>query len=498
MSASAVLCLFPCLLVPVLNLELNIVHQNDIHSRFVPAAGNGGRCKEGLACYGGFARIKAYIDEVKSTEKNVLNLNAGDNYQGTVWYTLYKGPLLAFVANTLDYDAMALGNHEFDDGPAGLRPFLKAVEFPVLAANVNATAEPLINGLFLPYVVVNVDGRHVGIIGFLTPDTESLANPGPTIKFEDEVTVLNKTAQFLTRQGVDIIIALGHSGWETDVDIAEMVPNIDVVVGGHTNEFLYNGVPPDPEDVAELDGPYPTVVKNLVTGDKVPVVQCFKRGKYICRLRVKFDEKGKAVFWEGQPVILGPDRPSGDVLLADVLSVIPFENRIYFVDLKGSTIKKILEFSVSNHFNQGGGFLQVSGFRIVYDLLRPKNQRLISVEARCKRCSLTDDQYESVEDDKIYTVAMSKFLYKGGDFYSMIEEEAVSFVDSGNSIEDDPITDTASAKPRHPDFEFLIPFIRFMRDGIDYGNLERRIVYISQHPPQEHDPIPSSRRRRRR
>lgn len=134
-----------------------------------------------------------------------------------------------------------MGNHEFDDGVDGLIPFLNNVTFPVLAANLNLTNEPELDATPLAKsTVLNVNGTSVGIIGYLTPDTKSLATTGYVI-FEDEIEAVSAEAKRLKENGVNILIALGHSGFTKDQEIAAAVEDIDLVIGGHTNTFLYNG-----------------------------------------------------------------------------------------------------------------------------------------------------------------------------------------------------------------------------------------------------------------
>ncbi|OWK02032.1 NT5E, partial [Cervus elaphus hippelaphus] len=139
---------------------------------------------------------------------------------------------------------MALGNHEFDNGVEGLiNPLLKEAKFPILSANIKAKG-PLaskISGLYLPYKILSVGEEVVGIVGYTSKETPFLSNPGPNLVFEDEIAALQPEVDKLKTLNVNKIIALGHSGFEVDKLIAQKVKGVDVVVGGHTNTFLYTG-----------------------------------------------------------------------------------------------------------------------------------------------------------------------------------------------------------------------------------------------------------------
>ncbi|XP_013921664.1 PREDICTED: snake venom 5'-nucleotidase-like, partial [Thamnophis sirtalis] len=168
----------------------------------------------------------------------------------------------------------ALGNHEFDNGWNGLLdPLLKNVNFSILSANIKSKAPNTTNisQYVFPYKIIKVGSEKVGIIGYTTKETPVLSNPGPGLEFKDEVEELQDQANKLTTLGVNKIIALGHSGFKEDQRIAQKVKGIDVVIGGHTNTFLYTGNPPSNEVPA---GNYP-FMQLSDDGRKVPVVQAY-------------------------------------------------------------------------------------------------------------------------------------------------------------------------------------------------------------------------------
>ncbi|KAK9956332.1 hypothetical protein ABG768_014074 [Culter alburnus] len=282
--------------------ELTLLHTNDVHARVEETNKDSGKCSK-APCFAGVARRFTKIKEVRAKEKNVLLLDAGDQFQGTVWFNFYKGAEAAHFMNKLGYDAMALGNHEFDNGVDGLvKPFLQEVKCTVLSANIKAdqTIAPRISGYYLPYKIFNVNSEKVGVVGYTSVETPALSIPGPHLQFEDEVTALQNQVDKLTALGVNKIIALGHSGFDVDKNIAKKVRGVDVVIGGHTNTFLYTGDPPSTEVPA---GPYPLMVESE-DGRRVPVVQAYAFGKYLGFLKVIFDSNGNVVNFAGNPILL--------------------------------------------------------------------------------------------------------------------------------------------------------------------------------------------------
>ncbi|XP_030627986.1 5'-nucleotidase [Chanos chanos] len=297
--------------------ELTLLHTNDVHARVDQTSKDSSKCTEPSSCFAGVARRYTKIEEIRNREKNVLLLDAGDQFQGTVWFNHYKGAEAAYFMNKLGYDAMALGNHEFDNGVEGLiKPFLQEVNFTVLSANIKAdqTIAPQISGYYLPYKIFNVNSEKVAVIGYTSAETPALSLPGPHLKFDDEVSALQKQVDKILTLGVNKIIALGHSGFTVDKEIAAKVKGVDVVIGGHTNTFLYTGDPPSSEVPA---GPYPFIV-TANDGTKVPVVQAYAFGKYLGYLKVTFDDNGNVLRSTGNPILLDSSIKEDQFIRADV------------------------------------------------------------------------------------------------------------------------------------------------------------------------------------
>ncbi|KAM9156279.1 5'-nucleotidase [Pangshura tecta] len=302
--------------------QLTLLHTNDVHARVEQTSSDSGKCQSRtrgrpLDCYGGVARRYTKVREIRATHPNVLLLDAGDQYQGTVWFSYFKGREVVRFMNLLGYDAMALGNHEFDNGLDGLLdPLLKNVNFSILSANIQASRSiaPRIAGYFQPYKILHVGSEKIGIVGYTTKETSFLSNPGKDIYFEDEIEALQPHVDKLTTLGVNKIIALGHSGFTVDQKIAQKVRGVDVVIGGHTNTFLYTGPPPSSEMPA---GNYPFLVKSD-DGRQVPVVQAYAFGKYLGYLNVTFDDQGNVIKTSGNPILLNSSIPEDRVLKEEV------------------------------------------------------------------------------------------------------------------------------------------------------------------------------------
>lgn len=296
--------------IPLDNFKLLIVHTNDMHSRFNQTSKTSGVCSPKDSangeCYGGFARVSEAVTLARSRSKRTntpcLFLIAGDIYQGTLAYTVYKWKIVSKLTNMLKPDAMSLGNHEFDDGVDGLVPFINEATFPVVASNLDLSKEKRLDIPNLKKsVVFDLDGVKVAVIGYVTPETKFISQ-AEDVNFLDEVASINAEVENLKARDPDIkiFIALGHSGFEMDKKIAANVPDIDAVIGGHTNTFLYSGSRPDSEDP---EGIYPTYVTQQ-SGRRVPVVQAYAYTKYLGQLSLGFDSMGEVTNAIGNPLLL--------------------------------------------------------------------------------------------------------------------------------------------------------------------------------------------------
>ncbi|CAH1776837.1 unnamed protein product [Owenia fusiformis] len=295
-----------CICTCTVGFELTILHTNDCHAHIEEFNKYGGICsdsdKEANKCFGGVARRATAVAEIRDRHDNVLLLDAGDQFQGTVWFYAFEGLATAQFMNDMQYDAMALGNHEFDNHLEGLIPFINNVTFPILAANIDASDEPTFQGLVKKSTVLTVAGEKIGVVGYLTSEMPALSQRFGKLKFLDEVSTIQAEVDRLTAQGINKIIALGHSGYKTDKEIAKQVTGVDLVIGGHTNNFLYNG-PLLTEGPEKIEDTYPVVVTQD-SGSQALVVQDYYYGKYLGYLNLVFDDNGVVTSYNGNPILL--------------------------------------------------------------------------------------------------------------------------------------------------------------------------------------------------
>ncbi len=460
--------------------NLTILHTNDFHARFEPISKYDSTCRaednEAGECFGGSARLATAIAEARARSENPVLLDGGDQFQGTIFYTYYKGRMAAEMMNTLGYDAMTVGNHEFDDGPDVLREFAGMLDFPILLANADLSGEPELKEEIVKSAIIEKNGEKLGLIGLAPQNTHELASPGDNIIFTDPVGAVQAEVDRLTGEGVNKIIVLSHSGYNIDLNIASNTTGVDVIVGGHSNTRLEAG-----DNTAA--GSYPTMV-----GDTA-VVQAYAYGKYLGELNVTFDDDGKVVSAAGAPILLdasvaedeavkariteaaapldeirnrvvaqaaapingdravcrtsecemgnlvadatldrvkaqgveiafmngGGLRASidkGEVTMGEVLTVLPFQNTLSTFSVTGATMIEALENGVSDIEGGAGRFPQVAGMSFTYDLTAPAGSRVREVMVGG----------EPIYPKRKYFVASNNFLRNGGDGYSMFKD----------------------------------------------------------------------------
>ncbi|XP_030032452.1 apyrase isoform X1 [Manduca sexta] len=291
---------------PVCAQELfpvNILHYNDFHARFVETSPSGTICNPDVApCIGGFARLTTLVRQRLAAEPDSLLLNGGDSFQGTIWYNILRWNVTQEFMNLIPHTAHVLGNHEFDNGIEGVVPYLEHLNSPVVTANIIDDDEPTIQGLYEPSIIVERNGRKIGIIGVIISSTDNLASTG-RLRFTDEVETVRAEAQKLHDQGVRIIIVLSHSGIDIDSEIAlHGGPHIDIIVGGHSHTLLFNGEPPENSGFSPR-GPYPVVIEQ--NGRPVLIVQAAAHTQYLGEIKLFFDDEGNLLRWDGHPHFIG-------------------------------------------------------------------------------------------------------------------------------------------------------------------------------------------------
>ncbi|RVE45432.1 hypothetical protein evm_009867 [Chilo suppressalis] len=287
--------------------ELLILHNNDMHARFEQTSQLSGTCttvdRDAGKCYGGFPRVAHVVKEARKAAASgegppVLYLNAGDTYTGTAWFTIYKWKIAAEFLNALQPDAVCLGNGDLNKKSTKQSPLLENINSPILATNVIINSGP-INGNIKRSIVLDVKGKKIGLVGYLTPVSRLLENPG-VIEYVDEVIALQEEVDKLKNINVNIIIAIGHSTIEKDLEIAKEVDGIDLVIGGHKNIYYWTGENAEPE-LPKHEKP---IVITQPSGRTVPVFQSYSYNKYLGKLIVKFNSNGEIVDFTSNPILL--------------------------------------------------------------------------------------------------------------------------------------------------------------------------------------------------
>lgn len=450
--------------------SLTILHTNDTHAHL-----------------DGVARRATLVKQIKKEVgiDNVLLLDAGDVFSGTPYFTIYKGSADVRFMNYIGYDAMTIGNHEFDLGPEVLANFIGKARFPVLCANFDFSKEEPLKDSVKNWVIIEKGNEKYGVFGLTTPETAEISSPGKNIVIRDYMDVAESIVKEMESAGIDKIIALTHIGWDNDVQLAREVEGIDIIVGGHSHT---------------LPNPYPMVVAD----DSTPtvVVQANEYGNYLGRLDVIFSETGVIQSWKGslipvdnkvpeenlckikledykKPVTrlmntavgesltdLDGDRnrvrsqetnlgnliadamlekakivnatiaiqngggirasiPKGKITLGQIMTVLPFGNYLVTVDVTGQQIIEALENGVSQVKDLAGRFPQVSGLRFTWDPNAEPGKRIVSVEVKNP-----DGTYQPIDTSKQYRVVTNNFLAQGGDGYTALQK-GTNFINLG-------------------------------------------------------------------
>ncbi len=280
-------------------LKLGVLHVNDTHGHLLPFRLHG---EDGWA---GFARLRVAIQRQRAdTGYYWLTLHAGDAFQGTPLSNMLTGFLDIECLNQMGFDAMCLGNHEFDFGYELIRGRLADANFAMLSANVidRERGTPVA----APYVILRRGDYRIGVIGLTTETLPLETNP----KIQDRILayhaipVAKQLAGYLRCVGCDVVIVLAHEGYNRDIELARNVPDVDVVVGGHSHTFLTE----------------PTVVDGGA-GRSVIVTQDGCYGENLGVLKLTFtrdtpEQRFRLAAHEGAFVAQKPTEPQDDGLLA--------------------------------------------------------------------------------------------------------------------------------------------------------------------------------------
>lgn len=479
--------------------RLTLLHVNDIHSRHEPVDSRSLTCKPGGRpdCFGGTARLAAALfaerDAAVAAGREVMLLDAGDQFQGSLYYTAWHGEVELAVMHAFGTEAMTVGNHEFDNGPEVLGRFVDRAKFPILSANIDCSAEPSLAGKLHPSIMLERAGMKIGVVGLTTTLTAATSSPGPTVTFLPPRPALEREAAALRAQGAKFVIALSHLGVAEDHAIAGQVPGVSVIVGGHSHTVLS-------DTEAERQGPAHALVSGPNGASVIVQAGCFAR--YFGRLDLDLDENGAILAVAGDTRHVGLDLPehpgvaaivagytmqldavrhrvvghapdaidistcrisectlgnfvadailasvqgadvalynggglrtglpAGDITIGDVLSVMPFGNTVATVQVTGDDLKAAL---VNGLSRAGvGGFPQVAGMRITWNPLAAPTERLRTVQIRQK-----DGSFAPLDPQRSYLLVTNNFLRTGGDGYIVLRDQGQNAYDTGPGVDE--------------------------------------------------------------
>lgn len=222
--------------------QLVILHTNDTHSTIMPVnALLPDTMKAGRA--GALRRI-VMLKEERGKNPDLLLFDSGDFFQGSAYYTLFKGDVEIGLMNRMGYDAVTIGNHEFDFGMEEMARVFRLATFPIVCANYDFTGTPC-EGLVKPYIIIKRNGIKIGVFG-VSPKLEGLVSPKNCVgvKYLDPAKVALETASMLKKEKkCDVVICLSHLGWKSNrgEDDQYMIAgsrDIDLVLGGHTHSYF--------------------------------------------------------------------------------------------------------------------------------------------------------------------------------------------------------------------------------------------------------------------
>ena len=447
-----------------------ILHTNDLHGHITSWQGWEGELAGKTV--GGMDRLASVVQQIRGAigASNVLLLDAGDTLGDTMIADETKGKTIIEVMNTIGYNAMVVGNHEPDFTARVLKQRVAEAKFPVLAANIIETR----TGKFFtqPFIIKDVNGIRVGILGIAypnTPFTTAKMNV-QDLEFRDAVATVRSFIPKLKTAGAQIVIVLSHYGLSSDIKLAQQVPGIDIIVGGHSHNRMKNALREHNtlivqagahgSDVGRLDL---EVVKGKIVGhqhrlitldnaviprdpqvgsliDRALATHATKLNEYLAETRTplsraqtiagetprKRDQESLAdsLFadiirekTQADVVILpglgyGVAIGAGKITANDLRNLIPHDSKTVTMTLTGDQIKEILEQSLENTYTDDpkqkvGGIVQVSGITFKYNAAGSYPQRLIAVRVNGAPLVM----------DRTYKIATNSLLAQGGHHY---------------------------------------------------------------------------------
>jgi 2',3'-cyclic-nucleotide 2'-phosphodiesterase (5'-nucleotidase family) len=436
-------------------LDADLLHVTllQINDHYVLEPVDGGR-------RGGMARLATLVRDLKRENPNTIFALAGDTLSPSVESALMRGAQMVAALNAIGLDFATFGNHEFDFGPEVLRERMKESKFRWLSANVVDRRSGQAFGGASAEVLVTLGGVRVGLFGLTTAQAAQTSRPGPDVTFAQPVTAAKDVAARLRAQGASIVVAVTHVTMAEDKAIAAAA-DVDVILGGHEHEPLVAEEGKTLITKAGSDARYLVQVDVWLTREgrlverswrfrevsrriePDPAVAALVRD-YARRLDRELDAVvGKStVPLEARSATLRTEEtnlsdfvadalrerlgtdvavinggairtnrtvPPGPLTRRDVLSLLPFTDMVVKLEMRGADLRAALEHGLTQTDRVGGGFLQLSGARVVWDPRLAPGRRIVDVSVTGK----------PLADDAVYTVAVPGYLVRGGDGYTV-------------------------------------------------------------------------------
>ncbi len=449
---------------------LTILHTNDIHGRLLPL--NYKNSKEKV---GGAARRAQLINKIRNSNKNVMVLDAGDSFQGSLFFNLFKGKAGLEIFEKIDYDTVELGNHEFDNGIEELKKLIMDADYPYICSNLVFNNDEQLDKRVKDYVIKDYNGFKVGVIGVITPEVVSLSKANLDITVEDPVESLKKTVMKIDPI-TDLIVVLSHCGLKEDSRIAKFVQNIDVIIGGHSHTLLEKPKVIQNENNKVLifqAGAYGANIGRLDLKVKKDSVQDYfydllvvdksiEKDKIISNLVNNYSKKIDEAYGEKVGVladsldatrntICSGQSPAGQLLanavkhaapqvditlhnagsirankiikkgdfnVGNAIELYPFSNDIIVFELKGKDLLSLLERSSDTVFSFNEHFLYSTGLEYTVDCsaeaqkLSHDLKTIIKEGNRVKNVLINN---EPLDRNKYYKIAANDFIFYSGD-----------------------------------------------------------------------------------
>jgi len=442
-------------------VDLKILYVNDFHGFAEPYQPAGAD-----APLGGIAYLAGAVDRARGKSPSLL-LAAGDMIRGNAWANLVRGQSTIEVMNAMKFDAMVVGNHEFDFGPKVLKERMAQARFPVLGANVQGLSA------LKPYVIKNLQGVRIAIIGVVTPDTPVTTHPRNVagLAFSTPESAVKKYLPQLKGRA-EVIVVLSHCGFQADKELAARVPGIDVIVGGHSHTKILqpelvgqtiivqawehakalgvlnlhlkdgkiSGFDGALEEISPATGAPNCQVQDIVaryerqTGallhrvigeTQVPLDGEHVRtgetnlGNFVADVMRQVAGAEVAII-NGGGIRTGV--APGKLAVKDIYAALPLDNYLVAISLTGAQLKAALEHGVSRLEGPVGSFPQVSGLTFIYSRSAPVGSRVKDVTVGG----------QPLDPQKEYVVATNDFLAAGGDGYTVFGEALKSAGDYAN------------------------------------------------------------------